>query len=112
MGEPNAEDGLVAEVTEQFKSDHDGWLRDAKSLADKEATDAKLVDREEGVKQSIDACQMSEKKKAIYRKVKQDDVQDIDENIRRRPLALGKRKGSMTDLPQDPERQAKNRHND
>ena len=43
MGEPNAEDGLVADVTEQYKSHYDRWFDIAKQMTLKEATDDKLV---------------------------------------------------------------------
>ena len=50
MGEPNAEDGLVADVTEQFKSHHQLWFAEAKRLTEVEATEAKLVEREEAIR--------------------------------------------------------------
>ena len=53
MEKPNGDDGLVPETTAQFKNDYQGWFDQAKLLAQKEATDTKLLEREEGIKQSI-----------------------------------------------------------
>lgn len=53
MERPNGEDGLVPETTAQFNNDYQGWFRQAKSLTEKEATDEKLLEKEEGIKLSI-----------------------------------------------------------
>jgi hypothetical protein len=53
MERPNGDDGLVPEITAQFQNDYRGWCAQAKFLAEKEATDEKLVEREEKIKQSI-----------------------------------------------------------
>ena len=53
MERPNGEDGLVPETTAQFNNDYQGWFRQAKSFTEKEATDEKLLEREEGIKLSI-----------------------------------------------------------
>jgi ubiquitin-conjugating enzyme E2 T len=64
MGEPNAEDGLVAEVTEQYKKNFDSWHNDAKKLTLKEATDDKLISLEQGYLKSILAKNTETKRKA------------------------------------------------
>lgn len=102
MGEPNAEDGLVAEVTAQFKNDYEGWYQEAMLSAGKEATDAKLIDREESAKQSIlnnSECTTENNKKSasniFVRKVTDDSSGDKrmkSPGLSR--LALGKRKSS------------------
>jgi len=49
LGEPNADDGLVPEVTRQFGRDYEGWWREAEEMARKEATEEKLRLMEDGV---------------------------------------------------------------
>ena len=49
MAEPNAEDGLVADVTEQFKSQPQSWFMEAKRLTELEATDKKLIQNEQHI---------------------------------------------------------------
>eukprot|EP00557_Chaetoceros_sp_GSL56_P006292 CAMPEP_0176500164 /NCGR_PEP_ID=MMETSP0200_2-20121128/13367_1 /TAXON_ID=947934 /ORGANISM="Chaetoceros sp., Strain GSL56" /LENGTH=256 /DNA_ID=CAMNT_0017898737 /DNA_START=30 /DNA_END=800 /DNA_ORIENTATION=- len=53
MERPNGDDGLVTEITAQFQNDYRGWCAQATSLAEKEATYEKLVEREEKIKESI-----------------------------------------------------------
>jgi len=53
MEQPNGEDGLVPETTAQFNNDYQKWWSQAKSLTEKEATDEKLLIKEEGIKLSI-----------------------------------------------------------
>jgi len=53
MGEPNAEDGLVADVTEQYKNNHESWFDEAKRMTSAEATDDKLIVLEQGYLKSI-----------------------------------------------------------
>jgi len=48
MSEPNAEDGLVAEITSQYGRDYDAWWSQAEALTKKEATDEKLRAMEDG----------------------------------------------------------------
>ena len=50
MGEPNGEDGLVAEITSQFKRDREGWICEAKNMTEREATEEKLLRMEESLK--------------------------------------------------------------
>ncbi len=53
MGEPNAEDGLVADITEQYKTNYDQWFRVATQITLKEATDEKLGRIEEAYLNSL-----------------------------------------------------------
>lgn len=53
MERPNGDDGLVPDITAQFQNDFRGWCAQAKFLAEKEATDEKLVEREEKIKESV-----------------------------------------------------------
>jgi hypothetical protein len=53
MGEPNAEDGLVADVTEQFKTRYEEWVKDARRLTESVGTDDKLVELEKGYLKSM-----------------------------------------------------------
>jgi len=47
MAEPNSADGLVANVTKQFKENNDAWYAQASQQAKYHATDEKLVEHEE-----------------------------------------------------------------
>ena len=50
MGQPNGEDGLVVDVTRQYREDYKGWERDARMLCEREATGDMLVKREEEIR--------------------------------------------------------------
>lgn len=61
MGEPNGEDGLVAEITSQFKRDREGWICEAKSMTEREATEEKLLRMEESLKGENDLAKTDKK---------------------------------------------------
>lgn len=105
LGEPNADDGLVADVTAQFKNDYQGWFLEAKQMTEMEATDAQLVAREEGIKESmnVDEVDPKEMKPRIFvRKDKENrerSVNVMDEDASGNvAFATGKRKGSEVDF--------------
>lgn len=70
MGEPNAEDGLVAEVTEQYKKNYDSWFDEAKRMTLAEANDDKLVILEQGYLKSISARNEEKNVKTLNRSKK------------------------------------------
>lgn len=53
MGEPNGDDGLVAETTNQFRNHYDAWYNQAKQLTILEATDEKMLQTESRMKKEI-----------------------------------------------------------
>lgn len=70
MGEPNAEDGLVADVTEQYKKNYDSWFDKAKRMTLAEATDDKLVALEQGYLKSMLANNEEKNVKSLNRSKK------------------------------------------
>ena len=59
MEQPNAEDGLVMEVTEQYKNNYEAWRRDALQMTKDEATNDKLIVLEKSYRAKMTATTTS-----------------------------------------------------
>jgi ubiquitin-conjugating enzyme E2 T len=119
MGEPNAEDGLVADVTAQFKSNYEAWFLEAKQLTEREATDAQLIEREETINasmnQSIDVVEERRIPRAFVRKGKENrdrsfNIMEQDESISQTVFG-GKRKEAEVDAMVGNDRELKFKRN-
>lgn len=89
MEKPNGDDGLVPETTHQFNTAYNEWYLQAKSMTEREATDVKLLEREEAVRNALNdenkEQQVQQKKSFKLKRTKvnrlskrRDNVMDID----------------------------------
>jgi ubiquitin-conjugating enzyme E2 T len=78
MGEPNGDDGLVAETTNQFRNDYDDWYKQARQLTVQEATDDKMILTESRIKKEILLSIENSSKNGISQfRVKRDKENDV-----------------------------------
>lgn len=78
MGDPNGDDGLVAETTKQFRNEYDAWYNQAKQLTILEATDEKLIQTESRIKKDISISHENSSKAGITQfRVNRDKENDI-----------------------------------
>ena len=116
MGEPNAEDGLVADVTAQFRSNYEAWFLEAKQLTEREATDAQLINKEEMMKTSMnESIQANEKgriPRSFVRKGKENRERSTNVMREDEYVAIGKRKEWEVDSMIENDRELKNRRNE
>lgn len=81
MGEPNGDDGLVAETTNQFRNDYDAWYNQARQLTILEATDEKMLQTESRIKKEISISNETSSKTGISQfRVNRDKENDSSAN--------------------------------